>query len=701
MTCRLAIDIGGTFTDFALVEESSGDVAIYKQLTTPRDPSLCVLDGAKRLLDAQGVSFDKVKTIIHGTTLVTNAVIERKGARTAMITTKGFRDILDIGNERRYDLFDLRLVFPSPLIPRQLRFEIDERISYAGEVITPVESNNLEGLLRKLSAEHDLESLAICLLHSYLNDMHEKLISALIKERLPTLYISTSSEVFPFMREYDRFTTTTVNAYVQPVVDRYLDRLEKGFQRQGFAGNLYIMTSSGGTVTTETARRLPVRMLESGPAAGVLMSAYLGRDLDLPNLLSYDMGGTTAKGCLIRKGAPRKEYHMEVARVHEFKQGSGLPIKTPVIDMIEIGSGGGSIAEVDQRGLIRVGPQSSGADPGPACYSLGGSYATLTDANLVLGYLDPDFFVGGRMTLDLEASRKVIREKIADPLGIKLLEAAWGIHEIINEDCAGAFRVHASERGVDYRNCTMVAFGGSGPIHALRISRKLKIPRVVFPFGAGVFSAFGLLVSPLSFDSLRSYRILHEDLTPRLFTETFQPLIEESSGLLKYAGVGEKEIRIVRRLDMRHLGQGFEVEVTLPDLLNPKELIEQLPNIFASEYQRRYAISLIDEPLEIVNWKVEAQSLSAMMGGKYHPEETTGGSSLKGYRQVYFPEAKSYLKAPIYDRYALGPGTHLEGPAIVEERESTCIIGIGDTVFVDDRYNMVAEIGEEVKHDQI
>jgi N-methylhydantoinase A len=699
MSYRLAIDIGGTFTDFALVEDSSGDMAIYKQLTTPSDPSLCVLDGAKRLLGEQGVSFDRVKTIIHGTTLVTNAVIERKGARTAMITTKGFRDILDIGNERRYDLFDLRLVFPSPLIPRNLRFEIEERISYAGEVITSLESHTLEALLKKVLAEHDVESLAVCLLHSYLNDTHEKRICAFIKEHIPGLYLSSSSEVFPFMREYDRFTTTTVNAYVQPVVDRYLDRLEKGFQRQGFTGNLYIMTSSGGTVTTETARRLPVRMLESGPAAGVLMSAYLGRNLDLPNLLSYDMGGTTAKGCLIRKGAPRKEYHMEVARIHEFKQGSGLPIKTPVIDMIEIGSGGGSIAEVDQRGLIRVGPQSSGADPGPACYGLGGTFATLTDANLVLGYLDPNFFVGGRMALDVEASRKVIREKIADPLGLQVIDAAWGIHEIINEQCARAFRVHASERGVDYRNCTMIAFGGSGPIHALRISRKLKIPRVVFPFGAGVFSAFGLLVSPLSFDSLKSHRILHKDLTPRLFTETFQPLIDESSGLLKHAGVGEQEIRVVRRLDMRYLGQGFEVEVTLPDLQNPKEVIEQIPGLFVAEYQKRYAISLIDEPLEIVNWKIEVQSVAAGRGGKYHPEEAAGGSALKGHRHVFFPEAKAYLQAPIYDRYALQPGTSLKGPAIVEERESTCIIGIGDTVFVDDRYNLVAEIGKEGKHD--
>ena len=367
--------------------------------------------------------------------------------------------------------------------------------------------------------------------------------------------------------------------------------------------------------------------------------------------------------------------------------------------MIEIGSGGGSIAEVDQRGLIRVGPQSSGADPGPACYGLGGTDAALTDANLVLGYLDPDFFVGGRMALDVEASKRVIKDRIAGPLGLDVVDAAWGIHEIINEDCARAFRVHASERGVDYRNCTMIAFGGSGPIHALRIARKLKIPRVVFPFGAGVFSAFGLLVSPLSFDSLRSHRIIYDELTPELFDETFQPLIEESSGLLRQAGVAQKDIKIVRRLDMRYLGQGFEVELILPELRDSRELVKQIPDIFVAAYQKRYSISLIDEPLEIVNWKVEAQSKVTGTGGKYHPEDASGGTALKGHRRVFFPEARAHVEAAIYDRYALRPGTSLKGPAIVEERESTCIIGIGDTVMVDDRYNLVAEIGKEENHD--
>ena len=696
MSYRLAVDIGGTFTDFALVDESSGRIAIFKQLTSQADPSKSVFEGAKRLLADEGVAYKQLSTITHGTTLVTNAVIERKGARTAMITTRGFKDVLDIASERRYDLFDLRLIFPAPLISRGLRFEVDERISYSGDIVKPLDADQLVEVMKQIAAEDGIQSVAICLLHSYLNDNHERIARAFIEREYPQLYISTSAEVFPFMREYERFTTTAANAYVQPVVDRYLAALEEGFKELGFDGQLYIMTSSGGTVTPHTARRFPVRMLESGPAAGVLMSTHMGGNINLPNLLSYDMGGTTAKGCLIRNGAPRKEYQMEVARVHEFKQGSGLPIKTPVIDMIEIGAGGGSIAEVDQRGLIRVGPHSAGADPGPACYRQGGTQATLTDANLVLGYLDPDFFVGGRMRLDAVAARRAIQKNIADPLDLDFVEAAWGIHEIINEDCARAFRVHASERGVDYRNCTMIAFGGSGPIHALRISRKLKIPRAVFPFGAGVFSAFGLLVSPLSFDSLRSHRLPYEELTPRLFSEIFGPLEKESAGLLLQAGVAEADIRIVRRMDMRYLGQGFEIEVTLPEGDNVPDMVNRVPDLFAAQYQKRYSISLVDEPLEIVNWKIEVFSRTHGIGGEYQPEETTETLQVsKDTRKVFFQEASGYLEVPVYDRYVLRPGDNLKGPAVIEERESTCIIGPGDAVSIDTRYNLVAKIGTE------
>ena len=690
MSYRLGIDIGGTFTDFALVDEETGATIVHKQLTTPVDPSVAVLEGVRMLLGNHRIPMVQLKTVVHGTTLVTNAVIERKGALTGMLTTAGFRDILDIARERRYDLFDLRLVFPQPLIPRSLRIEVQERIRYDGEILHPLDMKEAENAIATLVAKHRIESLAVCFLHSYINPIHEQKVMAFLTEHFPKIYVSTSSDVFPFMREYERFTTAAANAYVQPIVDRYLKHIEAGLMEQGFRGKLYIMTSSGGTVIPATARRFPVRMLESGPAAGVLMSGSLGRGLGLPNLLSFDMGGTTAKGALIREGVPRKKYDMEVARVHDFKQGSGLPIQTPVIDMIEIGAGGGSIAEVDERGLIRVGPRSAGADPGPACYEKGGTHATLTDADLVLGYLDPGFFLGGRMTLDRKASERVIERNIGGPLGLDLTAAAWGIHEIINEDVARAFRIHASERGVDYRNCSMIAFGGSGPIHALRVARKLKIPRVISPPRAGVFSAFGLLVSPLSFDVLRSCRIPLEAVTPEKLREEFEPLVSTAKELLRQSGVEAKELHITRRLDMRYQGQGFEIEVLLPEIEDEQELLQGIPPLFAETYEKVFSISLISEPVEIVSWKVEASGPAPKMENRFEFDEgRPSGNPLKGKRMVYFWERQGYVDCPIYNRYLLRPGNIIEGPALVEEMESTCVIGVGDRAEIDGQYNLV------------
>ena len=439
----------------------------------------------------------------------------------------------------------------------------------------------------------------------------------ILREAAPELFVSASADVFPNMREFERWTTTTVNAFTQPMFDRYLERLETGLADQGFRGRLYIMSSSGGTLTADTARRFPVRALESGPAAGALMSAYHGRSLDLPNLLSFDMGGTTAKGALVRGGAPIKRYSMEVARVHEFRQGSGLAIRIPVIDMIEIGAGGGSIAEIDDRGLLRVGPRSAGADPGPACYGRGGTKPTLTDANLVLGYLDAGFFLGGAMALDRAAAETAIRDGVAKPLGLETLRAAWGIHDIVSEDVARAFRIHASERGFDYRSGSMVAFGGSGPLHALAIARKLKIPRVIFPVGAGVMSALGLLISPLAFEMARSRRIHRR----RHRCCRFRRDLPGARGArpnryLLSAGVAERDIRLKRRLDMRYQGQGHEIEVTLPDAPEAGELFGELGELFGRAYEAAYTLRL-DEPAEIVNWKVEAAGPAPDLGTGY------------------------------------------------------------------------------------
>ena len=688
---RIGVDIGGTFTDFALYDAQGGKMAIYKRLTTPRDPSEAVLDGISKLIERERVAIGDVTDVIHGTTLVTNAVIERKGAVTGMLVTAGFGDIMDMGFERRYDLFDLRIKYPTPLVPRRLRCEIPERVRFDGSVETPLNEAAVAAAAEQLKRQ-GVEAVAICFLHAYANPEHEQRAAAILRQAAPDLFVSSSADVFPHMREFERWTTTTVNAFTQPMFDRYLQRLEEGLASVGFRGRLYIMASSGGTLTTDTARRFPARALESGPAAGALMSSYHGRALGLPNLLSFDMGGTTAKGALVRGGEPVKKYSIEVARVHEFRQGSGLPVKIPVIDMIEIGAGGGSIAEVDARGLLRVGPRSAGADPGPACYGRGGKRPTLTDANLVLGYLDAGFFLGGAMQLDKAAAEAAIAEGVAKPLKLETLRAAWGIHDIISEDVARAFRVHATERGFDYRSGTMVGFGGSGPLHAMSIARKLKIPRVVFPVGAGVMSALGLLISPLAFEVARSRRIHVDDIDAAEFGATFAALEADASEFLRRADVAAKDIRIVRRLDMRYQGQGHEIEVTLPDGPGAGPLFAELPELFAQAYEKAYSLRL-EEPMEIVNWKIEAIGPAPSLGEGYSLTGAAGvGKAQKGTRMAYDPARGGLAAWPVYDRYALAPGMSVSGPALIEERESTAVVGAGDTVTVDSRYNLVAEL---------
>ena len=696
MEYRIGVDIGGTFTDLALFDQRRGAVVLHKLLTTPRDPSLAVIDGVRKLLVKANLSIDQVGEIVHGTTLVTNAVIERAGAPTGMLVTAGFRDVLDIGLELRYDLYDLRLRFPDPIVPRSLRVEVDERVKFDGTVERPVALDDVREAVRELTVRHGVTALAVCLLHSYVNPEHERQISQFIREEFPDLYVSASADVFPQMREYERWTTTTVNAYTQPLVDKYLERLEAGLVELGFRGRFYIMTSSGGTVTTGTARRYPVRLLESGPAAGVLMSAVQGQLLSEPDVLSFDMGGTTAKGAVIRNHAPLKRYQLEVARIHEFKRGSGLTVKTPTIDLIEIGAGGGGIAEVDSIGLISVGPRSAGADPGPACYGLGGRSATLTDANLVLGYLSADSFLGGEMTLDGDLSRQATQANIAEPLDLDLVRAAWGIHEIINEDVARAFRVHASERGFDYRGASMVAFGGCGPIHATAIAKKLRIPKVIFPLGAGVLSALGLLVSPLSFEVARSDLLLVDDLGVDWFDTHFVPLLREASGHLQEAGIPISEIRTSCRVDMRYRGQLHEIEVTLPESADPVELLSNIPELFAETYERVFSLNLLDAPLEIMNWKVEASGPEPLMRQGYRVagvgSDAARDQKSASTRQAYFPDPGGYVACPVYDRYALGSGDVVEGPALFEERESTCVIGEGDTACVDDHLNLIVDL---------
>ncbi|MBG02923.1 MAG: hypothetical protein CMM59_02465 [Rhodospirillaceae bacterium] len=693
MAWRIGVDIGGTFTDFALLDANGRKLAIHKQLTTPSDPSRAVIEGVGAILAANNVAIEDVADIAHGTTLVTNAVIERRGARTGMLVTEGFGDIMDTGLEQRYDLFDLRVKYPDPIVPRPLRRGVSERIHYDGRIETTVDLDDAHKAIQALVKEQEIEALAICFLHSYVDPSHERAVAEIAAEAFPALYVSASADVYPNMREYERWTTTAINAYARPMADRYLQRLETGLADLGFRGRLYIMTSSGGMLAPETARRFPVRLLESGPAAGMLMAAVQGRASNLPDVLSFDLGGTTAKGALVRKFAPLKTEQMEVARMHEFRKGSGLPLRIPVLDMIEIGSGGGSLAAVDERGLLKVGPRSAGADPGPACYGAGGENAALSDANLVLGYLDPDFFLGGEMRLDKSAAETAIQAKVAAPLKLSVERAAWGIHDTASEDIARAFRIHAAERGFDYRSASMVAFGGSGPLHAMPVAEKLKIPRVVFPIGAGVYSALGLLASPLAFELARSRRVVADDIDGAEFRQMFEPLEQDCSAFLHEAGVSERDISISRQIDIRYFGQTHEIEVTLPDG-DPSDAFSRLRTLFETRYAEVYTFATLGAPLEIINWKVSATGPDPGMETGYALDADARDNrtdALKGTRDVYFaPEG--YRETPIYDRYLLSPGTQIPGPALIEERESTCLITPGYRAHVDDAFNIVAEL---------
>lgn len=694
MSYRIGIDIGGTFTDFALFDDERRDIVTYKALTTPAAPERAVLEGVRAVADKAGVAVSDVSMVVHGTTLVTNAAIERRGAPTMMIVTRGFRDVLDIAMEQRYDLYDMRIRFPEPLVPRGLRFEIDERIGWDGAVRRPLVLDGLAPAVEAAIAEHGVRAVAVCLMHSYVNDSHEQAVAAWLASSFPALRVSLSSVVFPFAREYQRWTSTCLNAYVQPLVDEYVDRLEQGLAAAGFGGRFLIMSSSGSTLTSEMARRFPVRMLESGPAAGALMAGRHSRWLGQPQILAFDMGGTTAKGCVVRDHAPLKRYELEVARIHEFKRGSGLPIKIPVIDMIEIGAGGGSLADIDARGVLQVGPRSAGAAPGPACYGRGGREPTLTDANLVLGYLDSASFLGGRMSLDLPAAREAIGQGVGARLGIALERAAWGIHEVINEDVAKAFRVHASERGVDYRRCSMIVFGGSGPIHGVRIARKLHIPQVVCPSGAGVMSAFGLLSSPVGFELVQSLRLPLATLTREEFARTVANLESRVRAQLAGARLEQSDATTELRLDMRYVGQGYEVEVAVPGA-ELQAAFGRLGELFAQAYATVFGQSFSDKEVEIVAWKVAVQG--PVPGGDlaYHlrAEARPALSACRRARQAYFPDSGGYVDCAVYDRYALAPGDVVDGPALVEEAESTCVLAPGDRALVDSHLNLVITIG--------
>ena len=693
---RIGVDIGGTFTDLVWVDEATGAVRVGKLLTTPKDPSQAVEEGVVTLLHEADAAAGAVRALIHGTTLATNALIERKGARVGLLATAGFRDAVEIGREGRYDMYDLFIDPPVPLVPRQLRVEVSERILADGSVLRPLDAAQAREAITALGAQ-GVEAIAICLLHAYRNPAHERALAALCAEILPGVPVSCSSDVVPEIREFERTSTTTANVYVMPLMARYLDDLERKLHGLGVPGRLYVMMSAGGIATPETAKRVPIRLVESGPAAGALAAARSARQVGLDRLLSFDMGGTTAKACVIDRGEPLLAREFEVARADRFKKGSGLPIRIPVVELIEIGAGGGSVARVDRMGLLKVGPDSAGADPGPACYGAGGQEPTVTDADLVLGYLDADFFLGGRMRLDVEAARRAIETRVARPMGLGITEAAWGIHRVVNENMAAAARVHGIERGKDLRGYPLFAFGGAGPVHAWNVGRILRVPRVLVPYGAGALSAYGLLAAPLAFDFVRTapQRLTTADW--ELINRLFQEMQSEGRRILRTAGVPEAQITVRRSAEMRYSGQGHEVDVEIPPGALSAASLAAITQSFEAAYRLLYSRTPMGVPLEALNWRAVVSAPVpdlTITAGLAAPAAAT---TAKKHRAAYFAETGGYVDTPVYDRYRLDPGARLAGPVIVEERESTTVVGPGARLSVDAHRNLVAEPVQEVR----
>ena len=681
---RIAVDIGGTFTDLVL-HEGDRMVSSTKTLTTYPDPSHAVANGIRDLLE--GWPPERVIEVVHGTTLVSNSLIERKGVITALVTTEGFRDVLTSGKEQRYDMYDLFLVMPEPLVPRRRRYGVSERVLADGTVERPLDADQIRALIPRLRLA-GVEAVAVCFLHSYRHPEHERLVADVLHEELPEVSVSLSSDVSPEVGEFYRTSTTVANAYVLPVVERYLRGIEQTLRADGLKAPLHIMLSTGGLATAETARRFPVRLLESGPAAGVLAAGFFGSADGSRNVLAFDMGGTTAKAGLIENGTPLIAREHEAARVYRFIKGSGMPIRVPVIDLIEIGAGGGSIARVGPFGLPKVGPDSAASDPGPACYGRGGSDPTVTDADLILGYLNPDFFLGGSMQLDVEAAERVLGE-LGKDLGFAVVDTAAAIHRVVNENMAGAARMHAIERGRDVRPFTLVATGGAGPMHAWGVARSLRMGRLVFPPNAGVASAFGMLTAPPSFEFARSLPAAVPAIEWEEVMAALDEMIDAGRAELKETGGDEARTSVNIRADVRYQGQGDSITVELTDdvrSLDAGILIES----FQSAYLRLFGSSPPDVDAEVLTWRVRVTGETPR--SRIDAFISSTGDAQKGTRQMWFSETKGMVEAAVYDRYNLSPGVEFEGPAVIEERESTVVLGPGGLATVDESGNLVVEI---------
>jgi N-methylhydantoinase A len=669
LSIRLGVDIGGTFTDVAL--EVGDKRYTAKGLTTSRAPEEGVLSILRTIIAEAGIEPGDVHLIIHGTTLATNALIERKGAKTALLTTEGFRDVIEIRHENRFEQYDINIDLPPPLVPRRLRLPVRERIDAQGSILVPLDAESVNRAIDTLS-EHRIEAVAVGLLHSFTNSDHECQVGEAIAKRMPGVAVTLSSDVSPEMREYERFSTACANAYLQPLMGSYIARLESELHRAGFRCPMLLMTSGGGITTTDTATRFPVRLVESGPAGGAIFAACIARQHGLDQVVSFDMGGTTAKICFIDDARPQTARMFEVARMYRFVKGSGLPLRIPVIEMVEIGAGGGSIASVDALGRIAVGPQSAGSEPGPVCYRGGGSEPTVTDADVALGRIDPTTFSGGRIALDKAGAENAIKTRVGDKLNLAGEHAALGISEVVDENMASAVRVHGIESGKDLRPRTLIAFGGAAPLHATRVAEKIGVSRVLIPTNASVGSAVGLLRAPVAYEIVRGRLMRLSTFDPAAANRLLAEMRAEAEAIVRQ-GAPVAELTEQRSAFMRYRGQGHEIAVQLPvrDFTAADEAA--IKDLFEEAYRRLYSRPIPGVEIEILSWVI---AVNAPAEGELAVASETKASAPapRSRRPVYDPASGEFLDVPIYWRPDLEPGARIAGPAIIAENDTSTVV---------------------------
>ena len=685
---RVAVDIGGTFTDTVLIDQSGAVVATAKTPTTPRNPTEGAMDGVKHVLGAVGAGWDQVEGFIHGTTLATNALIERRGARVASITNAGFRDILEIAYERRYSQYDINIEKPDLIVPRARCFTIAGRMDARGQELTALDEGAVAGLVEDLRRSQ-AEALAICLLHSYANPDHEARLRDLIHAKLPDLAISISSDVSPEAREFDRLCTTIANAYIQPLMGEYLTEFARSFAAEGLTCPILMMTAGGGMTTIVTAAALPIRLVESGPAGGAILAARIAERAGATEVLSFDMGGTTAKLCLIDSYQPQSARRFEIARAERFIKGSGMPVRIPVLEMIEIGAGGGSIAAVDRLGRIQVGPLSAGSEPGPAAFGKGGQDATVTDADVHQGLIEPASFAEGRLQIDTGAALAAVVRSVGDATGLSPDESALGISEIVDESMAGAGRMHAVESGKDLSRRTMIAFGGNGPLHATRVARRSGVSRILIPRDPGVGSAVGFLFAPVSFEIVRSRYATLESLDIDGLNGFFNTMLDEAEAVVR-AGAPQADLIRSRTAFMRYHGQGHEIEITMPDRALEVDDVDQLRQLFEAEYRHQFSRAVPGMVIEVLNWSVRVASATGEVGSI--PATPKGQPAQpQRHHDILCEVTNKRVSAPVYDRGQLSSGHTLTGPALIVEPQTTTYVSADFRAEIDGDCNIILD----------